>query len=133
MNSILALHLKTKRGERSLRDVASELGLSASTLSRAENGLLQDMETFGKLCGWLGLDANVMLGIREATAKACTCAHCTREKEAYTRGLAEGRKKALQDAAVRIKRYACSVGPSTEAMEMWDLGDSIERDEMGQP
>ena len=52
----LAALLRTKRGDRGLRAVASEIGnVSASTLSRVEQGNVPDLETFMLLCKWLGV------------------------------------------------------------------------------
>jgi transcriptional regulator with XRE-family HTH domain len=50
----LAALLRTKRGDRGLREVASEIGnVSASTLSRIEQGNVPDLETFIQVCKWL--------------------------------------------------------------------------------
>jgi UDP-N-acetylglucosamine 1-carboxyvinyltransferase len=50
----LAQLVKSKRGERSLRDIAQEIGeISPATLSRIENGKMLDVETFLRLCDWL--------------------------------------------------------------------------------
>ena len=47
--------LRTHRGNRGLRDVASEIGgVSASTLSRIEQGNVPDLDTFMRVCAWLG-------------------------------------------------------------------------------
>lgn len=52
--SKLSLMVKAKRGERGLRAVAQEIGgVSASTLSRIEQGKVPDVETFLKICKWL--------------------------------------------------------------------------------
>jgi transcriptional regulator with XRE-family HTH domain len=48
--------IKAKRGQRSLRDFARETGISASTLSRIENGQKPDIETFFALCDWAGIN-----------------------------------------------------------------------------
>lgn len=59
MNSLLqtekfAEMVKSKRGAKGLRITASEInGISASTLSRIEQGNIPDVETFLKLCKWL--------------------------------------------------------------------------------
>jgi len=46
--------IKSKRGNKGLRETAVEIGeVSASTLSRIEQGKLPDVETFLKLCDWL--------------------------------------------------------------------------------
>ena len=50
----LAALLRAKRGKRGLRSIAQEIGdVSASTLSRVEQGKLPDLETFLRLCQWL--------------------------------------------------------------------------------
>jgi transcriptional regulator with XRE-family HTH domain len=50
----LAHMIKAKRGNQGLRAVAEEIdGISASTLSRIEQGNLPDIETFLRLCQWL--------------------------------------------------------------------------------
>lgn len=55
----LAALLRAKRGGRGLREVAEDIGdVSASTLSRLEQGNLPDVETFMRLCNWLGVSAD---------------------------------------------------------------------------
>jgi transcriptional regulator with XRE-family HTH domain len=52
----LAALLKARRGTRGLRAVAEEIGsVSASTLSRVEQGKLPDLDTFIRICRWLGV------------------------------------------------------------------------------
>lgn len=45
--------IKSKRGKTGLRQLAAEIGVSASTLSRVEQGNLPDIDTYIKLCEWL--------------------------------------------------------------------------------
>ena len=45
--------IKSKRGKKGLRLLASEIGVSASTLSRIEQGNLPDIDTYLRLCNWL--------------------------------------------------------------------------------
>lgn len=53
MNLFLA-QLKAKRANISLRDAAKEIGdVSASSLSRIENGKIPDMEVFLRICDWM--------------------------------------------------------------------------------
>jgi transcriptional regulator with XRE-family HTH domain len=48
--------VKTKRGGRGLREVAQEIrDVSASTLSRIEQGSIPDLETYFRICSWLGV------------------------------------------------------------------------------
>lgn len=54
INELAAL-LKSRRGGLGLREAAEEIGdVSASTLSRIEQGKVPDLETFVKVCRWLG-------------------------------------------------------------------------------
>jgi transcriptional regulator with XRE-family HTH domain len=52
-----------KRGDRGIREVSKEVGVSPATLSRVERGFLSDLETFGKVCRWLNLDPREILGL----------------------------------------------------------------------
>lgn len=54
--------VREKRGEKKLRETAAEIGISAPTLLRIEAGRTPDVETFGKLCVWLGIDPSEFLG-----------------------------------------------------------------------
>lgn len=52
----LAAMMRARRGKRGLRAVANDIGgVSASTLSRVEQGKLPDLDTFLRLCRWLGV------------------------------------------------------------------------------
>lgn len=51
-----------KRGETGVRAAAREIGISPATLSRVENGHLPDLENFRRICKWLGIDPNRILG-----------------------------------------------------------------------
>lgn len=59
----LSRKLVDKRGDRGIREVAKEIGISPATLSRVERGYLPDIETFGKICRWLDLDPGQVLGV----------------------------------------------------------------------
>lgn len=55
----LSKMIQAKRGRRGLRAVAQEIGeISASTLSRIEQGKIPDLDTFIKLCKWLDVSAD---------------------------------------------------------------------------
>lgn len=55
----LGVLLRARRGTRSLRAIAQEIGgVSASTLSRIEQGKVPDLDTFRRLCGWLGISTD---------------------------------------------------------------------------
>ena len=49
----LSLMVKSKRGKLGLRSASKEIGISAPTLSRIEQGNLPDIETYLKICEWL--------------------------------------------------------------------------------
>lgn len=44
-------------------EACKEIGISKATLSRVEREKLPDVETFGKICIWLKVDANKYLQI----------------------------------------------------------------------
>lgn len=52
-----------KRGDVGVRAAAKEIGISAATLSRVENGHLPDLQKFSLICRWLDLDPNQILGV----------------------------------------------------------------------
>lgn len=55
----LAALLKAKRGNQGLRETAKAItGVSASTLSRIEQGKMPDLDTFMRLCDWLEVSPN---------------------------------------------------------------------------
>lgn len=51
-----------KRGSMGVRAAAREIGVSAATLSRVENGYLPDLQNFQSICKWLGIEPNRILG-----------------------------------------------------------------------
>lgn len=57
----LAQEIAAKRGALGVRAAARDVGISPATLSRVENGNVPDLETFEKLCRWLGEDPNRFL------------------------------------------------------------------------
>ena len=61
--------LKERRATRGVREVARDIDISPATLSRVENGKTPDLDTFEKICRWLGLDPGEVLGFGESTAK----------------------------------------------------------------
>ena len=52
----LAQEIIARRGALGVRAAARDVGISPATLSRVENGNVPDLETFEKLCRWLGED-----------------------------------------------------------------------------
>lgn len=59
----LGRKLADARGDRGIRQVAREIGVSPATLSRVERGYLPDLETFSKVCKWLRVDPGQILGV----------------------------------------------------------------------
>lgn len=60
----LARRLQEHRAGKGIREAAKEVGVSAATLSRVENGKIPDLETFGKICHWLGDDPSIYFGLK---------------------------------------------------------------------
>jgi transcriptional regulator with XRE-family HTH domain len=54
--------VRSKRGQRKLRDVAREIEIGAATLLRIESGRIPDVVTFGKICKWLEVYPAAFLG-----------------------------------------------------------------------
>lgn len=54
-----------KRAGMGVRAAAKEIGISPATLSRVERGHLPDLETFRKICAWLGIDSGEVLGLTQ--------------------------------------------------------------------
>lgn len=57
----LAQDITMKRGTVGVRAAARDAGISPATLSRIENGHVPDLETFEKICQWLGKDPSRFL------------------------------------------------------------------------
>lgn len=51
----LAGAVRARRGERTLRDIAYDAGVTHNTLSRIERGIKVDGDTFLRVCTWLDL------------------------------------------------------------------------------
>ncbi len=79
----LSLKLKQKRGNRGIREVANEIGIGHATLSRIESGKQPDLDTFTKICKWLEIDPNSILGFRKKQSTA-PAAHFRAEKTMST-------------------------------------------------
>jgi transcriptional regulator with XRE-family HTH domain len=63
--SSLGAMVREKRGDRTLREIAGEIGIGPATLMRVENGRVPDLATFGKICNWLGEDPRTFLGFKQ--------------------------------------------------------------------
>jgi transcriptional regulator with XRE-family HTH domain len=66
----LAQRIRERRAGKGVRETSKEIGVSPATLSRVENGKIPDLETFGKICGWLNEDPAAYLGLRPASQGA---------------------------------------------------------------
>ncbi len=67
----LGLRVKEKRGEKGIRAAATEIGISHATLSRVERGFMPDLENYRRICRWLGVNVDEVVGITSApTSKA---------------------------------------------------------------
>jgi transcriptional regulator with XRE-family HTH domain len=62
--------LAEKRGTRGVRAAAAEAEVSSATFSRVENGHMPDLQTFAKLCKWLGRDPREFLGMETDRPKS---------------------------------------------------------------
>ena len=60
----LAQAVARKRGDRTLREIEAETGISRSTLSRIEQGMTCDLNSFAAVIRWTGEDAYVVLGVQ---------------------------------------------------------------------
>jgi transcriptional regulator with XRE-family HTH domain len=60
--------MAVKRGARGVRAAAAEAEISSATFSRVENGHMPDLETFAKICKWLGKDPREILGFEREEA-----------------------------------------------------------------
>jgi len=57
-SSKLSHMIKSKRGKEGLRAAAKDIGISAPTLSRIEQGNLPDIDTYVKICEWLKVSSD---------------------------------------------------------------------------
>lgn len=60
----LGAMVRERRGTRKLRETAKEIGIGPATLMRIESGRAPDLQTFGKVCKWLGVDPRPFLGLK---------------------------------------------------------------------
>ena len=51
----LAVAIRARRGSRGLREAAVECGLALGTMSGLENEARPDLDTFAKVCEWIGV------------------------------------------------------------------------------
>jgi len=96
----LGRKLTEKRGTKGVRETARLIGISHGTLSRLERGFLPDLDTFAKVCEWLGIDPAQVLGVNVETRQTNTASiHCRKDQV-----LAPTTAKALADMIVAAQR-----------------------------
>ncbi len=64
--------VRKKRAHGKLRETAKAIGIGVATLMRVESGRIPDLDTFGKLCNWLGTDPAEFLGFDAKNRKPTT-------------------------------------------------------------
>lgn len=107
----LASMLAAKRGKRSLRSVAEEIGdVSISTLSRVEQGKIPDLGTYMKICRWLDVPAERFSNLQQSpTHSGATGAEFITAHLRADRTLAPETAEALS-TMIRIAYEAASQG-----------------------
>ena len=81
----LARRILERRAGKGIRETAVEVGVSPATLSRIENGKVPDLETFSRVCKWLGEDPSVYLGLSPVTVSSTPTARVHFKKGAAIR------------------------------------------------
>lgn len=76
---LLAENTLRKRSNKGVREAAKEIGISPATLSRVENEKVPDLETFGKICRWLGDDPSIYLGLPQQNSASQVRVHFKKE------------------------------------------------------
>lgn len=76
---LLAENILRKRSIKGVRAAAIEIGVSSATLSRVENKKVPDLETFGKICKWLGDDPSIYLGLVPTNSSSQVRVHFKKE------------------------------------------------------
>ena len=52
----LGEHIRRRRAERTLREVAEEIQVNMNTISRLERGVTKpDLDSYARICAWLGV------------------------------------------------------------------------------
>jgi transcriptional regulator with XRE-family HTH domain len=104
LSELKALVLE-KRGVSGVRAAAAEVGISTATFSRIENGNMPDLETFGKVCEWLGRDPAEFLGLQSERTELSTAAVHFKKDKTIDQKTATSLAKAIvaAQAALRAK------------------------------
>src|SRR5712691_7006884 len=80
----LGKKLADKRGGKGIRETAREIGISHGTLSRLERGYLPDLDTFKRICAWLEISPNDVLGVQTQSQPVPNVAVHFRKKQALS-------------------------------------------------
>lgn len=97
----LAARIRERRAGTGVRAAAGEADISPATLSRVENGNVPDLETFSKICRWLGDDPAQFLGL---TATAVPRAPTARVHFKKGAAIKKDSAKALSELIVLAQR-----------------------------
>lgn len=81
---LLAENTLRKRSIKGVREAAKDIGISPATLSRIENKKVPDLETFGKICRWLGDDPSIYLGLAQQNSSSQVRVHFKKESAIST-------------------------------------------------
>jgi transcriptional regulator with XRE-family HTH domain len=96
----LGAKVSQHRAQNPIRKAAAEIGIGHATLSRIENGHIPDLETFAKICAWLGEDAGSVLGMKKRDDPVSSAAVHFRSKRAPSKDTAA----ALGDLILNARR-----------------------------
>ncbi|RIH63441.1 XRE family transcriptional regulator [Mariniphaga sediminis] len=79
---LLSRMIKEKRGSTGLRTSAQEIGgISAPTLSRIEKGNVPDVDTFIKICKWLGVSTDTFINSEHSNSRQKLIGHLRADRE----------------------------------------------------
>ncbi len=70
---ILSDLVRSKRGNRGLREMATIVGVSPSTISRVERGTIPDVATFLAICDWLEMPPAELIRNMDGIHSGDTC------------------------------------------------------------
>jgi transcriptional regulator with XRE-family HTH domain len=65
--------VRSKRGNRGLREMANIIGVSPSTISRIERGIVPDVATFLTICDGIEMPPAELIGNMNGVQKLDTC------------------------------------------------------------
>jgi transcriptional regulator with XRE-family HTH domain len=69
----LSALVRSKRGNRGLREMATIIGVSPATVSRVERGTVPDVATFLAICDWIEMPPAGLIKNMNGTQKLDTC------------------------------------------------------------